>query len=66
MYALGEGIDKDPRRTFYWLTLASIQEPKLAKTFLPDVKKELESDQIAEVAALAREFRPGSAGIEGQ
>jgi len=38
----------------------------LAHKFLPDVKRELESDQVEEVAALARKFRPGSAGIEGQ
>jgi len=24
MYALGEGVEKSPRKAFYWLTLASI------------------------------------------
>jgi TPR repeat protein len=58
MYALGEGLAVDYKKSYYWLSLAKVQEADVANHFLKDVRRQLSSEQIAQVERSVEAFRP--------
>lgn len=58
MYLLGDGVAKDYWKSYYWLTLAAAQEPKVARANLRQVRNRLSVEEIAKVEYQARIFKP--------
>ena len=58
MYYLGEGVQRDPARAYYWLILARAQEPKAARYYLEKLEDIVPEADKAKARAAARAFKP--------
>jgi len=58
MYAMGEGVKKDPVTAYFWLTLAATEEQEAAQVYLSDLERSLSSAQIEQANSRVKAFRP--------
>ena len=58
MYALGEGVEQDYEEAWFWLVLASAQNPKAALYYTDIIRRDVTDAKKESAERRAAEWRP--------